>query len=123
MVVHPPRRPSRRSSLLRLVLAVACTAIACGVLPPEEQLLRDFFEAARVYDTTVMARLSAVPMNPRTDGIVDAFTIRGVDRGEDQRERVTIAANIRGFDGRSRSRDLVFTVTRRDGRWFIQEWR
>ena len=122
-MAHPPRRQNRKSRLVRLAFVVACTAIACGVLSPEEQLLRDFFEAARAYDTTVMARLSAMPMNPRTDGIVDAFTIRLVDRADDPRERVTVAANIRGFDGRSRSRDLVFTITHRDGRWFIQEWR
>lgn len=105
------------------MLGVACTAIGCGVLSPEEQLLTDFFEAARVYDTAVMSRLSAVPMNPRSDGIVDAFTIRAVDRSDDQRERVTVSANLRGFDGRRQARDLVFTVTHRDGRWFIQEWR
>ena len=122
-MAHRPCRATRRNSLRRLLLGVACTAIACGVLSPEEQLLTRFFEAERVYDTTVMARLSAVPMNPRTDGIVDAFRIRAVDRGDDQHERVTVSADIRGFDGRSQSRDLVFTVTHRDGRWFIQQWR
>ena len=104
------------------MIGVACSAIACGVLSPEEQLLTDFFEAARVYDTSVMARLSAVPMNPRTDGIVDTFTIRAVDRADDQRELVRVSANVRSFAGRTSSRELVFTVARRDGRWFIQEW-
>ena len=122
-MAHRPCRPTRRISLRQLLLCAACTALACGVLSPEEQLLDRFFEAARVYDTAVMARLSAVPMNPRIDGIVDTFTIRGVDRAQDQTERVTVAANIRGFDGKSRPRDLIFTVTHRDGRWFIQEWR
>jgi hypothetical protein len=97
--------------------------MACGVLSPEEQLLTDFFEASRAYDTAVMARLSAAPLNPRTDGIVDSFEISGVDRSGDQRERVTVAANVRAFDGRVRPRQLVFTLARRDGRWFIQEWR
>jgi len=122
-VIHRRRRPNRRNRLKRLLLAVACTAVGCGVLSPEEQLLTDFFEAARVYDTSVMGRLSAIPMNPRTDGIVDAFTIRGVDRADDQRERVTVSANVRMFDGRSQTREIVFTVSHRDGRWFIQEWR
>jgi hypothetical protein len=70
-----------------------------------------------------MARLSAVPMNPRSDGIVDAFQITGVDRADDESERVRIAADIRTFDGRRTARDLVFRVSHRDGRWFIQEWR
>jgi hypothetical protein len=96
---------------------------ACGVLSPEEQLLTDFFEASRVYDSSVMARLSAMPLNPRTDGIVDSFEIERVDGGGSQNERVTVAARVRAFDGRVRSRQMMFTVTRRDGRWFIQEWR
>ena len=96
---------------------------ACGVLSPEEQLLTDFFEASRVYDTAVMARLSAVPLNPRTDGIVDSFAISRVARSDNQMERVTVTANVRAFDGRVRPRQFVFTVTRRDGHWFIQEWR
>jgi len=70
-----------------------------------------------------MARLSAVPLNPRTDGIVDSFDISRVDRSDDQMARVTVAANVRAFDGRVRPRQFVFTVTRRDGHWFIQDWR
>ena len=103
--------------------AAAIGGISCGVLSPEEQLLTDFFEASRVYDTAVMARLSAVPLNPRTDGIVDSFNISRVDRSDDQMARVTVAANVRAFDGRVRPRQFVFTVTRRDGHWFIQDWR
>ena len=102
---------------------VAGVAAACGVLSPEQQLLTDFFEASRVYDSSVMARLSAVPLNPRTEGIVDSFEIRGVDRIADQAERVTVSAAVRAFDGKVTSRQFVFTVTSRDGRWFIQEWR
>jgi hypothetical protein len=97
--------------------------IACGVLTPEEQLLTDFFEASRLFDTSVMARLSAAPLNPRADGIIDSFEIERVDRANDQHERVAVAARVRTFDGQVNSRRLVFTLTRRDGRWFIQEWR
>ena len=75
-----------------------------------------------------MARLSAVPLNPRTEGIVDTFDISDVikadgDRSDTQAERVTVTANVRAFDGRVRPRRFVFTVTRRDGHWFIQDWR
>ena len=97
--------------------------IGCGVLSPEEQLLTDFFEASRLYDTSVMARLSAAPFNPRADGIIDSFEIERVDRANDQQERVAVAARVRTFDGHVNSRRLVFTLTRRDERWFIQEWR
>ena len=104
---------------------MTCTvaAVACGVLSPEEQLLTDFFEASRVFDTSVMARLSATPLNPRADGIVDSFEVERVDRTNDQQERVAVAARVRTFDGQVNARRLTFTLTRRNGRWFIQEWR
>jgi hypothetical protein len=96
--------------------------MACGVLPPEQQLLTDFFEASRLYDTSVMARLSAVPLNPRTEGIVDSFDIQRVDRTNEGSE-VTVAARVRSFDGQVRQRTFVFTLTRQEGRWFIRNWR
>lgn len=102
--------------------AAAVGAISCGVLSPEEQLLTDFFEASRVYDVSVMSRLSAVPLNPKTDGIVDSFEIERVDRADDGTERVIVAAQVRSFGGQVSSRQLYFTLTRRDGRWFIQDW-
>ena len=105
---------------------VACAAagvcVACGVLSPEEQLLTDFFEAARVYDVSVMARLSARPMNPRVDGIVDSFEIKRVDQGGAATERVIVAARLRTFDGSVRPRQLVFTLARQNDRWLIKEW-
>jgi hypothetical protein len=76
-----------------------------------------------VFDTSVMARLSAVPLNPRTDGIIDSFEIERADRADDGSERVTVAARVRSFDGQVNSRQLVFTLTHRDGRLFIQDWR
>jgi hypothetical protein len=97
--------------------------MACGVLSPEAQLLTDFFEAARLYDTAVMARLSAKPMNPRTEGIVDAFDIQQVDKDDDGSSRVTVNARVRRFDGQVGSRQLVFSLVRRDGRWFIAGWK
>jgi len=93
------------------------------VLSPEEQLLTDFFEASRVYDVSVMSRLSAAPFNPKTDGIVDSFEIERVDPVGDGTEQVTVDAKVRSFSGQTGSRQLLFTLTKRDGRWFIQEWR
>jgi hypothetical protein len=105
------------------VCAAALAGTACGVLSPEEQLLTDFFEAARVFDVSVMSRLSAVPLNPKTDGIVDSFEIVRVDRVRDGAEQVIVDARVRSFSGQVGSRQLIFTLTQRDGRWFIHEWR
>ena len=98
-------------------------AAGCGVLSPEEQLLTDYFEASRVHDTSVIARLAARPFNPRANGVVDAFEIERVDRAEGGREQVTVTALVRQFDGQVLSRRLVFTMTSQDGRWFVQDWR
>ena len=92
------------------------------MLSQEEQLLTDFFEAARVYDVSVMARLSAKPMNPRLHGIVDSFDVERVDRGDAGIERVTVSARLRTFDGRERSRQLVFMLARQNDRLFINDW-
>ena len=92
------------------------------MLSPEEQLLTDFFEASRVYDVSVMSRLSSAPFNPKTDGIVDSFEIERVDPADDGTERVTVDATVRSFSGQISSRQLLFTLTKRDGRWFIQDW-
>jgi hypothetical protein len=106
-----------------IACAAALFGLACGVLSPEEQLLTDFFEASRIYDTSVMARLSAKPLNPRTDGVVDTFQVERIDRSAGGREQVTVAARVRRFDGEVAPRRLVFTLTRRDGRWFIRDFR
>ncbi len=102
---------------------MACTAAACGVLSPEEQLLTDFFEASRLNDTTVMAKLSAMPLNPAVTGVVDAFEIeRKEDLGTD-RERVFVTARVRSLHGDTASRRLVFTISHRNARWYIENWK
>jgi hypothetical protein len=101
---------------------MACVAAACGVLSPEEQLLTRYFEASRLNDTTVMARLSAVPFNPRSDGIIDSFEVERTENAG-AGEFVTVAARVRSFDGAVATRQLVFTLTKRDDRWFIRDWR
>jgi hypothetical protein len=100
-----------------LVLAVVLSA-ACGVLSQEEQLLNDFFEAARLHDTTAVANISAVTFNPRTDGVVDAFEVQNVTETGDTR-RVTVQATVRQLEGPTTEKTLVFSLARRGDRWFI----
>ena len=96
---------------------------ACGVLSPEEQLLTEFFEALKVYDTSVMARLSGKPLNPLSDGVIEAFEIEHIVRLDEGREMVTVAARVRGFDGQRASRHMVMTLTSRGGLWRIEDFR
>jgi hypothetical protein len=97
---------------------VALIAAGCGVLSPEEQLLTDFFEASRLYDTTTIAKMSSVTFNPRTDGVVQDFEIETVTAEGDSR-RLTVQAAVRSGDGQVSSRTLSITLARKDGRWFI----
>ena len=104
-------------------LAVAVFAAAgCGVLSPEEQLLTRYFEASRLHDTTVVARMSDVIFNPMVEGVVQTFEIARVDR-QDDAERVVIDAQIRTPGGQVLQRTMEVTLERRDGRWFITDLR
>ena len=101
-------------------LCLALVAAGCGVLSPEEQLLTDFFEASRLYDTTVVAKMSDVTFNPRIDGVVDHFEVTGIERADDgQSEQVTIQARVRGAGAQAVSKMMVATLRRQNGRWFI----
>ena len=102
----------------RPLLASALVLAACGVLSPEEQLLRRFFEASRLYDTTTVAALATVAFNPRTDGVVGDFEIEDVAE-EGSSKLVTIRAAVRQLDGGTTQRALVVTMVRKDDRWFI----
>jgi hypothetical protein len=107
-----------RFSSTAAALMVALAAAGCGVLSQEEQLLTDFFEAARLHDTTAVAKVSAVTFNPRTDGVVQDFEIQDVaDDGSTRRVRVR--ASVRQLAGGSADRMLVFTLVRKADRWFI----
>src|SRR5512132_575765 len=65
-----PRR--MRFGLALLLLA------ACGSTPVEQQLLTQFFRAARVRDNTTLASMAAVNFDPRTDGTVTDFKIDSI---------------------------------------------
>ena len=107
-------------------LCFALVAAGCGVLSPEEQLLTDFFEASRLYDTTVVAKMSDVTFNPRTDGVVDHFEITRIEDADDgQSRQVTIQAQVRGAGAgaQTASKMMVLTLRRQNGRWFIASLR
>lgn len=70
----------RRGVVLVFVAALAplvLMAAACS-RPPEQQLLTQFFRAARARDNTTLAMMSAVTLDPRETGTVEDFTITGV---------------------------------------------
>ena len=105
-------------------LCLALIAAGCGVLSPEEQLLTDFFEASRLHDTTIVAKMSDVTFNPRTDGVVDHFEVTAIEQADDgQSEQVTIRAQVRGAGAQAVSKMMAATLRRQNGRWFIASLR
>jgi hypothetical protein len=111
---------SRCSVRVKAALSVALISFvpACVWPSPERQLLLDFFQACRVYDRTVLARLATIDCNPRTDGVVQAFDVVNIDRTSDGR-RVTVRARVRAFEGGITESTLVVSIERRDGRWVV----
>ena len=100
---------SRAHSLVSLILVVVGLCIfeiACSSAPPEQQLLINFFRAARVRDNTTLGNISAVNFNPRTDGTVEDFEIAAV--GPEQRRPVQIRALI-DEEAKAKEEEAAFT--------------
>jgi hypothetical protein len=71
-----PTVPAAVKALV-LLLPVAMLEVACS-RPPEQQMLTQFFRAARGRDNTTAALMSSVTLDPRTQGSVDSFDIVSV---------------------------------------------
>jgi hypothetical protein len=108
-----------RPSLLILCLG----AVACGARSPEEQQLRRFFEASRLYDTAAVEELATVVFHPQVDGIIQDFDVESV--GEEERlpngavrKRARIVADVRRERLAGR-RQFEVTFERQEGAWRI----
>ena len=60
-----------------LLVPVALLVAGCS-RPPEHQFLNQFFRAANARDNTTVGRMSAVTIDPRTQGSVEDFSIESV---------------------------------------------
>lgn len=110
----------RRALALSVVSALWAFAItACSVASPEEQTLLRFFVAAPTLDSTVIQKYATIGFNPRTEGIVQSFTVQTVGPERQDRKDVTLDAVVREPDGTMVRRVFVATFQRMDGRWII----
>ncbi len=100
-------------SALCVLASLACSASS------EEQTLRRFFVTAPTLDSTVIGKYATVGFNPRTDGIVQAFTITAVGPERQDHKDVTIDAVVLQPDGTSTRRTMVATFGKVQGRWLI----
>jgi len=110
---------SRSAAALTTLLLLA----ACAWPSPDRQLLLDFFQACRVYDTTVLARLATASCNPTTDGVVQDFDIlrveeAGATSGGRARD-ITIDAGVRPLGGSPVRQQLTVKLEEVEGRWMV----
>jgi hypothetical protein len=91
-----------------LIIPSAVFLIACS-RPPEQQFLTQFFRAARGRDNTTVGRMSAVEMDPRTQGSVEDFSITSV--GEEQRTPLTFKPLFEA-EARAREEEQAFLKTK-----------
>lgn len=83
-----------------VLLAAACSR------PPEQQILSQFFRAARFRDNATLALMSAVSLDPREDGIVERFSIDRI--GEERRTPVNLRELVEN-ERRAREAEAEFT--------------
>jgi Skp family chaperone for outer membrane proteins len=105
---------SRAKAAMLAVAAVAPLAllvVACGSRPPEQQLLTQFFRAAKARDNATLAMMSAVSFNPREQGTVEDFTITSV--GAEQRVPVDLKALVEA-DRRARAAEAEFQKRKKE---------
>jgi hypothetical protein len=85
--------------------------VACGSTPVEQQILTQFFRAARVRDNTTLAGMSAVNFDPRTDGTVQDFKIDSI--GEQQHRKLQLQ-EFADEQEKVRNEQIEFTKKMRD---------
>jgi len=95
---------------MRFGLALLLFA-ACGSTPVEQQLLTQFFRAARVRDNTTLAGMSAVNFDPRTDGSVQDFKIDSI--GAQQHRKLDLQ-QLADEQDKIRTEQVEFTKKMRD---------
>jgi hypothetical protein len=110
----------RQALTLSAVSALWVVAlVACSPASVEEQTLLRFFVAARTLDSTVIQKYATIGFNPRTEGIVQSFTMRTMSPEQQGRKDATIDAVVREPDGAKVRRTLVATFQKIEGRWMI----
>jgi hypothetical protein len=71
----------RRSTAYAVLTGTLALVMGCSG-GPEQQVLDDFFRAARMRDNTTLSNFATVSFDPRTDGVVQSFDV--VDVGQER---------------------------------------
>jgi hypothetical protein len=65
----------RVGTSLALVVSTLAFVAGCSGTSVEQKLLSDFFRAARLRDSATLSNFATASFEPRTDGVVESFTI------------------------------------------------
>lgn len=79
----------RKLAVAFLFVATTLSTAACA-RPPEQQMLTQFFRAAKFRDNATTARMSVVELSPRDHGTVESFSITSI--GAERREPLSFKA-------------------------------
>ena len=98
-----------RTSLALVVATLACVA-GCSGSSAEQKLLSDFFRAARLRDSATLSNFATASFEPRSDGVVESFTITGVNETSAPLE---LKQNAKAVDDAKKA-DVELTAKRRE---------
>jgi hypothetical protein len=98
-----------RKTLSALLLVPATMMVISCSRPPEQQFLTQFFRASRGRDNTTVGRMSAVVIDPRTQGSIDDFEITSI--GEERREPLSFKPLFEA-EAKAREEEKAFLVTK-----------
>ena len=90
------------------LISTALFVIACS-RPPEQQLLTQFFRAAKARDNSTTSMMSAVTIDPREKGTVESFSISSI--GPEQRAPLNFKALLEA-EAKARAQEAEFLKTK-----------
>ena len=91
-----------------LLIPTVLMVVGCS-RPPEQQFLTQYFRAAKARDNTTVGRMSAIEIDPRTQGSVDDFSITSI--GEEARTPLTFTALIEA-EAKAKADEQAFLKTK-----------
>jgi hypothetical protein len=91
-----------------LLVPTTLMVVSCS-RPPEQQFLTQFFRASRGRDNTTVGRMSAVVIDPRTQGTVEDFEITSI--GEERREPLSFKPLFEA-EAKAREEEKAFLATK-----------
>ncbi len=97
-----------RHAAVLAFLPAALIVIGCS-RPPEQQLLTQFFRAAKARDNSTTAMMSAVTIDPRDKGTVESFSITSI--GPEQRAALNFKALLEA-EAKARNEESEFLKTK-----------